>query len=131
MCGKRAAGAINLRGRLEVGDAALEDREFFQGLAKNFERFSKLGLELWITEMDVKIDPEKNPEAELQRQAMIYGRVTEIALNTPNLRGLKYWGIIDRKVWGPIPERPYLFDGEGKAKPAFYAVREALIIPKN
>jgi endo-1,4-beta-xylanase len=108
------------------GNTLKTDEEYFRSLAENFSRFSKLGLELWITEMDVKIDPNKDLEGELERQAMIYGRVMEIALSTPNFRGLKYWGIMDRKVWGPIAERPYLFDENGRAKPAFYAVQKAL-----
>jgi hypothetical protein len=44
---------------------------------------------------------------------MIYDRVTEIAFSTTNFRGLKYWGIMDRKVWRPIDEKPYLFDDNG------------------
>ena len=121
---------LNTNLRRDKGNPLKTDDGYFASLADNFRRFSELGLDLWITEMDVKIDPEKDLEAELQRQAMIYGRVTEIALSPPNFRGLKYWGIIDRKVWGPIPERPYIFDGEGRAKPAFYAVQKALTSPR-
>jgi GH35 family endo-1,4-beta-xylanase len=43
------------------------------------------------------------------------------------------WGISDRYTWlnyedgrtDPVPERPLLFDAEGRAAAAFYAVREA------
>lgn len=109
------------------GSPLRTDEEYFQSVAENFRRFGQLGLELWITEMDVKIDPKKQRKAELERQAMIFGRVTAIALSTPNFRGLKYWGILDRKAWGPLEERPYLFDENGKAKPAFYAVQKAFL----
>lgn len=113
------------------GSPLKTDEEYFQSVAENFARFGELGLELWITEMDVKIDPKKDLEPELDRQAMIFGRVTEIALSTPNFRGLKYWGIMDRKVGGPIAERPCLFDENGKAKPAFYAVQKASLNEQN
>jgi endo-1,4-beta-xylanase len=110
------------------GTGMATDEEYFDSMADNFRRFSQLGLELWITEMDVAIDPQKDIDAELERQAMIFGRVAEIALGTANFRGLKYWGIMDKNTWGQVsPERPHLFDDSGRAKPAFRAVQQAFI----
>jgi GH35 family endo-1,4-beta-xylanase len=43
------------------------------------------------------------------------------------MKGIKLWGImddIDRKSGQQL--RPYLFDAEGRAKPALYAVQQAL-----
>jgi endo-1,4-beta-xylanase len=103
------------------------DDDYFASLEANFKRFATLGVELWITELDVKIDPTKDRDAELARQADIVRRVVEIALRAPNFKGLKFWGIVDRTPWGQvIPERPNLFDEDGRPKPAFFALREAL-----
>ncbi len=107
------------------------DGDYYRSLTENFRRFSGLGVELWITELDVSIDTKKELEAELDRQASIYGEVVSIAVATPNFRGIKFWGIIDRSPWGEvIATRPFLFDETGRPKAAFYAVRNALAIPE-
>ena len=44
------------------------------------------------------------------------------------MKGIKLWGImddIDRRSQQQL--RPYLFDAEGRAKPAFKAVQQALL----
>jgi GH35 family endo-1,4-beta-xylanase len=43
------------------------------------------------------------------------------------MKGIKLWGIldnVDRRSRQQL--RPYLFDAEGRSKPAFYAVQQAL-----
>jgi len=105
-----------------------DDESYYDSLEANLRWFSDEGLELWITEMDVRIDPTKDLNAELARQAEIYGRVVEIAASTLGMKGIKFWGIIDCDPWGKvIPRRPYLFDENGQPKPAFEAVRRALL----
>jgi GH35 family endo-1,4-beta-xylanase len=105
-----------------------DDESYYASLKANLRRFSETGLDLWITELDVRLDPAKDIRTELARQAQIYGRVTEIAASKPRMKGIKFWGIVDRDAWGKvIPERPNLFDEDGKPKPAFEAVRRALI----
>lgn len=89
---------------------------YFDSIRENWERFDDLGLDLWITELDVKIDPEADPEQELERQAEIYRRVVEAALEFENFRGIKMWGIMDASPWGAREKRPYLFDQNGRAK---------------
>jgi endo-1,4-beta-xylanase len=105
-----------------------DDDSYYAALKANLRRFAEQNLDLWITELDVRLDPAKDLRAELARQAEIYGRVTEIAATTPRMKGIKFWGIVDRDPWGRvIPERPNLFDEDGQPKPAFYAVRDALV----
>lgn len=104
-----------------------DDESYYASLSANLRRFAEADLDLWITELDVRLDPSKDVNAELARQAEIYGRVTEIAASTPRLKGIKFWGILDRDTWGKvIPERPNLFDEDGHPKPACAAVRQAL-----
>jgi endo-1,4-beta-xylanase len=103
------------------------DEDYYRSLATNLRRFGELGLDLWITEFDVRIAKEKPLAEELARQAEIYGRVLEMALKEPRFRGIKYWGILDRDTWGQvIPERPNLFDENGSPKPCFERIREVL-----
>lgn len=113
--------------RRTKGQPIADDDEYFESISRNFARFAELGMDLWITELEVQIDPEKDREAELLRQAEVYRRVCATALACPRMRGIKMWGVLDRRVWGNVPEgRPYLFDENGRAKPAFFAVREVL-----
>jgi endo-1,4-beta-xylanase len=102
-----------------------------ESFAKNLRRFAELGLELHITEMDVRLDFDKEPsQQQLQRQATVYRQVLETALANEAVRGVLFWGVTDRYSW-----IPHFFDGEGAAlpfdqnyepKPAFYAVRDVL-----
>jgi endo-1,4-beta-xylanase len=105
----------------------IEDADaYFDNVRQNWRRFADLDLNLWITELSVAIDPEADLKQELERQADLYRRVVEAALEFENLRGIKMWGIMDASPWGLREERPYVFDGDGRAKPAFYAVQETL-----
>ncbi len=111
--------------RRSKGQPIPEDDAYFASMRRNFERFAEAGLDIWITEMSVAIDPEEPLETELERQAVIYGRVFETALAVPSLRGIKTWGVQDRPIQGRS-ERPYLFDEAGRPKPAYFAVRRVL-----
>lgn len=103
------------------------DEAYYESLFANMERFAELGLELWFTEMDVSIDPMKDLNDELNRQAEIYEKVLDVALKFPQFKGVKFWGVMDRNTWGEIiPERPNLFDENGTPKQAFYRVQSAL-----
>ncbi len=112
---------------LEPGGHDLSDDAYFDSLRKNIKRFTDLGLEVWITEMSVDVDPTKPLEAQLKRQAEIYRRVFEVCLENPGMKGIKLWGVVDDTDWKAKKQyHPYLFDAQGRAKPAFFAVREAL-----
>jgi endo-1,4-beta-xylanase len=100
-----------------------------QGLARNLQRFADLGLQLYVTEMDVRIDlPATAPK--LARQAAVYRSVVEVCLAQPACRALQTWGFTDKYSW--IPRfRPgfgaaLLLDESYAPKPAYHAVREAL-----
>lgn len=109
------------------GHGLLTDEAYYQSLESNLNRFGELGLEVWITELDVSINPQRELALELGRQAEIYRRVMQIALRTRNLKGIKLWGVMDRDVWGQIlPRRPYLFDEQAQPKAAWSVVRDEL-----
>jgi endo-1,4-beta-xylanase len=101
----------------------LTDDEYFDSMRQNIKRFTDLGLEVWITEMSVGVNPDKPLDAELKRQAEIYRRVFEVCLENPGMKGIKLWGVLDDNP----KSKSCLFDAQGHATPAFFAVREALV----
>ena len=84
---------------LEPGGHSLSDDAYFDSLRKNIRRFTDLGLEVWITEMSVDVNPDKPLEAELKRQAEVYGRVFEVCLENRGMKGIKLWGVMDDTDW--------------------------------
>ncbi len=101
-----------------------------ESFARNLQRFAGLGLELYVTEMDVRL-PLPATANSLARQAEIYRGVLETCLAQPAFRGFQTWGFTDKYSW--IPHR---FPGQGAAlpldehyrpKPAYDALRECLL----
>ena len=98
----------------------LSDDEFIDSMRENTQRFADLGLEVWATEVDVKPNPVQTAEEQLRRQAHVYRRLVEVFLESDAYKGFKVWGVTDSEK-----EKWYLFDEQGRAKPAFYAVQDA------
>ena len=94
----------------------------------------ELGLQVFVTEMDVndRALAADGPGRDAA-VAAAYRQYLELALGDPAVRAVLTWGITDRYTWlgheegraDGKPERPLLFDAEGKAKAGFFAVREA------
>lgn len=106
-----------------------EATSYIDDIKANGERLAALGLEVSITELDVRI-PIPPTEAGLAQQATTYGKVTEICLALPNCKAIVTWGFSDRYSWVPG-----FFIGEGAAlpfdevyvpKPAYNAISAAL-----
>ncbi len=103
-------------------------------LAANMQRLGGLGLQVQITEMDVRTQYHAISETEkLALQAEMYRRVIETCLAAPNCTAFLTWGLTDRYSWIPgftgNPDMPLLFDLGGRPKPAYEAVRQALMDP--
>ncbi len=105
-----------------------DDPSKLSSYAKNLERFAKLGLELHITELDVRLSNDS--PASLNQQAKLYGQITELCVQQPACKLLQTWGFTDKHSW--IPQ---FFKGQGWAllwddkyqkKPAYEAVLSAL-----
>lgn len=94
---------------------------------QNAQRLRELGLELSITEMDVRL-PEPASAAQLASQAASYREAVEFALNT--CAALVTWGFTDRYSWIPSFRPGYgaalPFDADYQAKPAYDAMKLAL-----
>lgn len=96
-------------------------------LAENIKRYEELGLDVHITEMDVRI---KEPtEEKLVQQANIYRDIMNVALGS-NCKAFVMWGFTDKYSWIPKWFKDYgsacIFDEKYKPKPAYYALKECL-----
>lgn len=104
-------------------------------IAANIERLTALGLEVQITEMDVKLPINSlgalaSPE-DLERQAKVYGRIAKICVSHPDCTAFQTWGFTDKYTWivhfthGKYGQ-PLLFNAAYEPKPSFRAVLNAL-----
>ncbi len=96
------------------------------GLAQTMAKFTALGLQVHITEMDVALPVDAAGVAapsDLQAQALEYQRILSICLQNPGCTALETWGFTDKHSWIPAAH-PGLgdalpFDSNYKPKPAF------------
>ncbi|MEU6090931.1 endo-1,4-beta-xylanase [Streptomyces sp. NPDC047085] len=98
-------------------------------LQQNIQRFADLGVDVAITELDIRMILPSDT-AKLAEQADWYGKVTDACLAVRRCVGITVWGYTDRHSWIPS-----VFQGEGAAlpwdenlqhKPAYDAIHDAL-----
>lgn len=98
-------------------------------MSDNIQRFVDLGLDVRITELDVRMDTPAT-EADLLQQAEDYGEVVDMCLGIDGCTGVTVWGVTDAYSW--VPDH---FEGEGAALPidedyapkdAYWAIHEVL-----
>jgi endo-1,4-beta-xylanase len=98
-------------------------------IAANMRRLKAIGLEVAVTEMDVRV-PLPPTAAALARQATIFQAVLATCLAAGNCRTFVAWGVTDRYTWVttyyPGYGAPLLFDAAGLTKPAYDAVKRTL-----
>jgi endo-1,4-beta-xylanase len=113
---------VGLQGHLILGQVP-------STLQENIARFAALGVDVAITELDIRIQLPATPQ-ELEQQAQDYAEVVNACLAVARCVGLTVWSFTDRHSW--IPE---FFPGEGAAlpwdeeyepKPAYYEIHDAL-----
>ena len=103
------------------------DRAAFE---RTLREFAALGLQVAITEVDVRVLPD-DPLG-LQRQATAYRTIVSACLAVPACVEVTSWGVTDRDSWLNAdasvrqPPRPLLFDDQFAPKPAYEAVAEVL-----
>ncbi len=103
-------------------------------ISANIGRFTALGVQVHITEMDVALPVDANGNAnpeDLQRQAEIYRQIASACLAHPGCTAIQTWGFTDKYSWIGSHSKhtqgaALLFDLNYRAKPAYEALRNAL-----
>ncbi|MEZ4726735.1 MAG: endo-1,4-beta-xylanase [Caldilineaceae bacterium] len=99
-------------------------------LIANMARFADLGLDIYVTELDVNLNGLAGSQAaKWAAQAQIYRDVTEACLATAACRSVTTWGLRDNASWWydnvGCGDDPLLFTADYRPKPAFFAVEQA------
>ncbi len=108
--------------------------EYGSGLAEFLDAVQRLGLEIYLTEMDVN-DRKLGPEDATRDKAVAatYREYLDLVLKKPAVKDVLTWGITDAFTWlngedartDHLPERCLPFDKELKPVEAFFAIRDA------
>ena len=109
-------------------DLAYETPEGLSSFAENLQRFASLGLELHITELDIRL--RDGSPASLDAQAKLYGEIAKTCVQQPACKVLQTWGFTDKYSWIPryYPGMDWalLWDSEYRKKPAYFGLLAAL-----
>ena len=109
------------------------------GLVNFIRDLAKIGLEVYITELDVNTHLLPGDSAEQDRAvAAVYKNYLSLVLPEPNVKAILTWGITDAHTWlnqskqpwalraDGARQRPLPFDDVYNPAPAFFAMRDAL-----
>jgi endo-1,4-beta-xylanase len=95
----------------------------------NMERFAKLGLQIAVTEADVRVRLPADP-AKLQVQAEAFRDLLDDCRSVDACRSFTFWGFTDRYSWIPDNQPGFgaatLLDGRLNPKRAYFAVHDVL-----
>jgi len=95
----------------------------------NMERLRDLGLEVNITELDVRMKLPPS-DKDLHDQATVYGDMMQACLSVSNCKVFTIWGFSDRHSWIPQFFTGYgsalIFDESYNPKPAYLALLDVL-----
>jgi endo-1,4-beta-xylanase len=116
-----------------AGGSSSSAEQYGAGLMRFIAAARELGLQVFVTEMDV--NDRALAEDIAGRDAAVaaaYRQYLEMVLSDSAVKAVLTWGITDRYSWLNFdetradgkPERPLLFDAGGRAKTSFHAVRE-------
>jgi endo-1,4-beta-xylanase len=102
-------------------------------LAQNMQALAALGLQVHITEMDVRLLLDANGNAsaaDLQTQAQVYQSILTVCLQQPNCTAFQVWGVSYNDSWIPSAFPGFgaalPFDFNYQPTPAFYSLLTAM-----
>ena len=104
-------------------------------LHRFLEQIERLGLQVFVTELDVNDSDLPGGIAERDRMVgELYRDYLQNVLQHSSVRAVLTWGLTDKDTWlnsftprkDKLPQRPLPFDEELKPTPAFYAMRDAI-----
>ena len=119
---------VGMQGHYKLGDY-LEDKEkWLQEFEDSIKAFINAGVDVQITELDIRYEGEDSETKELQ-QADMYGEIMKICRkyakkdNAHGVTGVTFWGVQDGSngAWGST-YKPLPFDSNCEPKKAFYAM---------
>jgi endo-1,4-beta-xylanase len=109
-----------------------------KGLQRYLEAIRAMGLEIYLTELDVNEDDIASNAVEERDRivAQTYRQFLDVALANPSVKLVLTWGISDRRTWlngGPThhrkqpnrPQRSLPFDSDYRPVAAFFEMRES------
>jgi endo-1,4-beta-xylanase len=109
-----------------------------KGLADYIEAIRSMGLEVYLTELDVNEDDIASDDVSHRDRfvAQTYKDLLDAAFRSRAVKSVLTWGITNRRTWlndGPThhrkqpnrPQRSLQFDAEYRPTPAFFAMRES------
>lgn len=109
-------------------DLSFDNTATLNSFRDNLQRFAALGLDLHITEMDIRLS--NSSSASLNAQAQLYGKITQICLQQPKCKLIQTWGFTDKYSWIPgfFPGMGWAlyWDATYQKKPAYTKVRDTL-----
>ena len=131
--GPKADTLFSLLDDLQAADTPLDGVGFQMHLFTEFDRFNEveqifqrvadLGLDIYVTELDVSF--AEGSEIDFDLQASIYQQVLSICLQQDACKALQTWGFTDQYSWRrdfqPLP-----FDARYQPKPAYTAMQQRL-----
>lgn len=92
----------------------------------SIRKYNSLGLEIQLTELDIK-QPDNSAsalQAQANRYKLLMNKVLSLRKEGINISNVIFWGVTDKTSW--LGGYPLLFDGNYKAKPAYYAIIEGV-----
>jgi len=109
-----------------------------EDMVATMRRFGDLGVSIYITELDVNLINLRGAQSEKwEKQAQVYKDVVEACVESAVCKSVTIWGVSDRFSWLLNPEiqqrfnlrgeAPLIFDENYNPKPAYFAIRDALM----
>jgi endo-1,4-beta-xylanase len=109
-------------------DLTFDNPATLASLTGNLQRFAALGLDLHITELDIRL--QDSSAASLAAQAKLYGEIAAICVQQPSCKVFQTWGFTDKYSWIPSFFQGWgwalPFDANYQKKPAYTSIKNAL-----
>lgn len=119
---------VGLQAHFELGGVNAD------AIARNIQRLGELGLQVQITEMDVRFRGKPTGSI-LQLQAIDYQLLLQTCLDSDYCTAFVTWGVTDKYTWlrganlgffNNADVAPLLFDDDYQPKPAYFAMLDTL-----
>jgi endo-1,4-beta-xylanase len=94
-------------------------------LTKIMRRFTRLGLRVEVTELDVPLGASAPLDQLLAAQARVYAQIGSACRQVTACDAITTWGFTDASTWLGTDQRPLPFAADYTPKPAFFSLVKA------